>query len=35
VLGVGEVGADERVGKLKNSVGGEASVIGGKDNKNW
>lgn len=35
VLGVGEVGADERVGKLKNSVGGEASVIGGRDNKNW
>lgn len=35
VLGVGEVGTDERVGKLKNSVGGEASVIGGRDNKNW
>ena len=34
VLGVGEVGTDERVGKLKNSVGGEASVIGGRNNEN-
>lgn len=34
MLGVGEVGTDERVGKLKNSVGGEASVIGGRNNEN-
>jgi len=35
VLGVGEVGADERVGKLKNDAGGASAVIAGSGNGNW
>lgn len=35
VLGVGSVGVDERVGKLKNDAGGASAVIAGSGNGNW
>ncbi|GEM_PF-1010646 len=35
MLGVGSVGVDERVGKLKNDAGGASAVIAGSGNGNW